>query len=272
MGTAPRHRATGAGGRPGASARRPRPARSTVSTTRSPSTRLSVSATGSTGMAAPWAAAADHGLDERRRDQRPRPVVDEHHPIAPAGRPGRECRTPAATESWRARRRRRPRDPPAASRPRRPPRRAPARRPPPSARRAEAAIARHGPREERAPADGRGRACRCPPMRRDEPAATTTASAPATSARRRQCASRPRASVSRDAAGRRPSARRRSGARGSRLTSTSRSISRAPPSTTIIVPSSRKPTPWPASLPSWITWTRSSSPGRTAGLTASRAS
>ena len=45
-------------------------------------------------------------------------------------------------------------------------------------------------------------------------------------------------------------------------------MNRAPPSTTIIVPSSRKPTPWPVSLPSWITWTRSSSPGRTAGFTA----
>ncbi len=37
---------------------------------------------------------------------------------------------------------------------------------------------------------------------------------------------------------------------------------RAPPSTTIIVPSSRKPTPWPASLPSWMTLTRISSPGQ----------
>ena len=41
-----------------------------------------------------------------------------------------------------------------------------------------------------------------------------------------------------------------------------------PPSTTTIVPSSRKPTPWPASLPSWMTRTRISSPGRTTGFTA----
>ena len=52
------------------------------------------------------------------------------------------------------------------------------------------------------------------------------------------------------------------------VTSSSRSMNRAPPSTTIIVPSSRKPTPWPASLPSWMTRTRSSSPGRKAGFTA----
>ena len=53
-----------------------------------------------------------------------------------------------------------------------------------------------------------------------------------------------------------------------RVTTTpiSRSRWRAPPSTTIIVPSSRNPTPWPASLPSWMTRTRSSSPGRTAGF------
>ena len=85
---------------------------------------------------------------------------------------------------------------------------------------------------------------------------------------RRRRAARPPAALNRAVAGRRSSGRRRSGGRGSRRRRAPGRCSRAPPSTTIIVPSSRKPTPCPGSLPSWMTRTRSSSPGRTAGFTA----
>ena len=196
------------------------PARSTVSTMRSPSTRLSVSATGCTGIAA---AVGYHGVDdpvhERGRDHRACAVVDQHRAVAARRVHAIEVADPggdrglargAAGNDLAARRqpcgrgdggkaigRHDQHDPidPARGRDR-----------------------RHGPGEQRAPADeGRELVDPAHPARR--PRAHDHRVGPLAcvgSRRSRHRPSRPRAIVSRDAAGRRSSGRRPSGAPGSR--------------------------------------------------------
>ena len=109
--------------RPAASGpRRDRSGRPSPATT-SPSIRLSVSATGMTGMAAPCVRVArDDGADRPADTSGPRAVVDQHDPIV------------AAT----SRQRRRPRPPPTPAGARRQPR---PRRPWPAARRRSAIAA-----------------------------------------------------------------------------------------------------------------------------------
>ena len=242
------------------------PWRSTVAATRPPATRLSVSATGTTGIAAPCVGGRlATRRDELARTQRPRPVVDED-----TTRSSGPARAPRARE-------RRPRPTPAVAAPpattaatdcRQPGgvAAAPRRDPAVPRRRSASTTARRGEPRPASSAGAAGRrsaprACRAAHRGSTHPAATTIASAT------RLARPSPDA-VSRGAAGRRSSARRRSGGRASPRRRRRVSMNREPPSTTIIVPSSRKPTPWPGSLPSWMTRTRSSSPGRTAGFTA----
>ena len=176
--------------------------------------------------------------------QRPGRVVDQHDAASRQREPRRRRRTRHATDSWR-------RTPPAttsttlavASRHGRPPR----------ARSAAVTTTIRptcGGAPQRGQGPGRGAADRrsrraslsAPPIRAERPAATTITSAPRPSGR----VGRPAAQSSRGWAKIiRPATVWRT-----RVTATSRSRSmcRAPPSTTIIVPSSRKPTPWPGLL------------------------
>ena len=256
----PGRRGARRGAHPAASGRSRAPSGPPSRATRPSPTRLRVSATGTTGIAAPWRSRPP----PRPSTRRPRRGAGRRRGRGPAGRlrPDRapaRCRTPAATDSWRA--------------PRRPRRRR--RRPAATGRRER--LDPPGRRDEDHPLD---RAAR-PPTRR----ASRRAAADRRPGRQLVDAAHParRAGGDDDDVGRRalaPDPVATSVERGwakiirpatvwrtrVTVTSSSRSMSRAPPSTTIIVPSSRKPTPWPASLPSWMTRTRSSSPGQHRGL------
>ena len=76
--------------------------RSTVATTRPRSMRLSVSATGRIGIAAPWSAAAAATAATRSdRDERPRGVVDQDDRRSPRPARSNAGGKPAPTNSWR---------------------------------------------------------------------------------------------------------------------------------------------------------------------------
>ena len=242
--------------------------RSTVAATQSPSTRLSgLGDRAATGMAAPCRrpprrrASTSAGVTSGRAPSWTRTTRVAVGVRAATARRAR--RTRRATDSWR-------RAPPAttADDARPAARRAAAR----SATRSAAVTttirstpaprrARRASRPAAAAGDRRARACRCRPSASSAPAATTIASRRARPATARSRSIEPRLGEDHPAGdGLEDAGHRRRRGRWS--------MYRAPPSTTIIVPSSRKPTPWPASLPSWMTRTRSSSPGRTAGFTA----
>ncbi len=189
-----------------------RPARSTVPVTRWPSMRLSVSATDRTGIAAPCRCASSATAATSAGDTSGRaPSCTSTTRSSPAGSVAARWRTPAATDAWRV-------APPATTSA--PPGSQSAVDTSPTRSGATTTTTRSTPGADATAATDQARSGRpattaaslsVPPIRRDDPAATTTASTPIG-----PLAPPLRAAVSPGAAGRRSSGRRPSGARGSR--------------------------------------------------------